>query len=209
MKLVNYSKINMDEELKNDDMQVGAEDAADAGVASNDAPSSTPSDAPAETTETSADPLATLQKQADEYKAGWQRALADYENVKRDLSARAEEARRAIRAGLASDLLPVVDNFAQAVKFQPDLSGAPEDVRKKIEPWLQGILYIEKQFEEALKQMGVERIATDGKFDPKWHEAAGEKHEDGREPNTILEVLIPGWKIGELVLRPAKVIVQK
>lgn len=154
-------------------------------------------------------PIDALQKQCDEYKAGWQRALADYENVKRDLSARAEESRRAIRASLANDLLPVVDNFAQAVKFQPDLMGAPEEMRKKIEPWLQGILYIEKQFEEAMKQMGVERIATDGAFDPRWHDAAGEKHEDGRDPGTILEVLVPGWKIGEIVLRPAKVIIQK
>ena len=125
------------------------------------------------------------------------------------MSARAEEARRAIRASLARDLLPVIDNFAQAVKFAPDLSAAPEEVRKTIQPWLQGILYIEKQFEESMKQMGVEPIPTEGKFDPAWHEAAGEKHEDDREEGDILEVLIPGWKIGEIVLRPAKVIVQK
>ncbi len=153
--------------------------------------------------------IETLQKQSDEYKQGWQRALADYENIKRDLSARAEESRRAIRAGLARDLLPVVDNFAQAVKFQPDLSGLPEDGRKKIEPWLQGILYIEKQFEEAMAQMGVERVATTGQFDPRMHDAASERHEEGRAEGEILEVLIPGWKIGELVLRPAKVIIQK
>lgn len=150
-----------------------------------------------------------LQNKCAEYEQGWRRALADYENLKRDMSARAEESRRAIKASLARELLPVVDNFAQAVKFQPDLSTVPEEIKQKIDPWMQGILYIEKQFEEAMSQMGVEPILTDGQFDPMWHEAASERQEDDKEDGAILEVMIPGWRLGDIVLRPAKVVVNK
>lgn len=203
MKRSNYLKINMKKDMQN---QEDVTEELNDGVVDN--AQQAPVDAEG-TDESALDPLATLQKQCDEYKQGWQRALADYENLKRDLSARAEEARRIIRASLARDLLPVVDNFAQAVKFQPDLSAAPEEVRKTIEPWLQGILYIEKQFEESLKQMGVEPIPTEGTFDPTWHEAASDRQEEDKEDGAILEVMIPGWKIGDIVLRPAKVIVNK
>lgn len=152
--------------------------------------------------------LEELQEKCAEYENGWKRALADYKNLQQDMAARSEEARKSIKAKLAQDLLPVVDNFAQAVKFQPDLSTAPEDVQKSIGPWLQGILYIEKQFGEAMAEMGIEPIPTDGKFDPAWHDAAEERAGEG-EDGQILEVLVPGWKLGDTVLRPAKVIVNK
>jgi molecular chaperone GrpE len=144
-----------------------------------------------------------------DYEQGWKRALADYENLKKDMFARNEEAKRTIKAKLASELLPVVDNFAQAVKFQPNLDTLPEEFKKQISPWLQGVLYIERQFTEALASMGVEMISTAGLFDPHLHEAAGERHDENRQEGEILEVLIPGWKINDLVLRPAKVIIQK
>lgn len=151
----------------------------------------------------------SLEEKCQEYENGWKRALADYENLRRDMQTRNEEARRAIKAKLAQDLLPVIDNFAQVIKFQPDFSDLPEEAKKKIDPWLQGITYIDRQFSEALSQMGVEAIDTSGQFDPNLHEASGEKTDADREDGDILEVLIPGWKIGEIVLRPAKVIVNK
>jgi molecular chaperone GrpE len=164
-------------------------------------------------TEAESSPAAEVEKSLEEkcrdYEQGWKRALADYENLKKDMFARNEDAKRVIKAKLASELLPVVDNFAQAVKFQPNLDNLPEDFKKQISPWLQGVLYIEKQFTEALSGMGVEAIPTDGSFDPHLHEAAGERHEEGRAEGEILEVLIPGWKINDLVLRPAKLIIQK
>lgn len=185
---------NLEEEMKDETAEAAAE-----------------AETPVETPDKPIEEMAPeeLQNKCAEYEQGWRRALADYENLKRDMSARAEESRRAIKASLARELLPVVDNFAQAVKFQPDMSDASDDIKKKIDPWMQGILYIEKQFEEAMSQMGVEPIPTDGQFDPMWHEAASERQEDDKEDGAILEVMIPGWKLGDIVLRPAKVVVNK
>lgn len=155
------------------------------------------------------DGLSDLEKKCAEYENGWKRALADYENLKREMNTRSEEARKVIKAKLAQDLLPVIDNFTQVIKFQPDFSNLPEEAQKKINPWLQGITYIDKQFSEALARMGVEAIEANGKFDPRFHEASSEKSDSEKDDNEILEVLIPGWKIGEMVLRPAKVVVNK
>jgi len=136
-----------------------------------------------------------------EYLSGWKRALADYENLKADIDKTKASNRDQIRIGLAFDLLPVMDNFDQAVNH------APED--DSIKTWLQGVTFIKKQFEDVFIEMGIEMIDTSIEFDPNLHEAV-EEHEDAdRSPGEIIEVQSNGWKIGERVLRPAKVTVNK
>lgn len=146
-------------------------------------------------------PQKDLQTQCDEYLAGWKRALADYENLqKQNAQARADDRRR-IAVNLAHDVLPVVDNFDQALKF------APKDVDKN---WFAGVQHIARQFADALKNMGIEPIDCVGKpFDPHLHESGGARWEEGVAEDVVLEELIKGWKMGDVAVRPSKVIVNQ
>ena len=131
----------------------------------------------------------------DEYKNGWKRALADYENLKNDLAKQKEETRRSIKVAFVQDLLPVIDNFAQAVHH------VPKELPKECETWLQGVTFIQKQLADVIAGMGVEKIAVNDALDPNLHESVGEGEE--------LKEVQAGWKIGEHVIRPAQVIVKK
>lgn len=153
---------------------------------------------------------ADLQAKCDEYLAGWKRALADYENLQKSNAQARDLDRRRVRSSLAEDLLPVIDNFGYVTKHVPSLEGCSDDFKKKFDTWYQGIGHIERQFSEAMKALGVEPIETVGKkFDPNLHESGGSKKDESQEDGVVLEELIKGWKIGDVVLRPAKVIVNE
>lgn len=163
-----------------------------------------PVDVPAE------EPKTDLEVQCAQYLEGWKRALADYENVKKTIGQAKEEDRRRVRVDLAELLLPVIDNFGHALKFIPDTKDCPDDFKKRFDVWVQGITYIDKQFSAALAELGVEPIESVGKpFDANVHESGGSRKEEGKAEHEILEEVIKGWKIGEIVLRPAKVIVNQ
>ncbi|MBU4315338.1 nucleotide exchange factor GrpE [Patescibacteria group bacterium] len=148
-------------------------------------------------------------KKCEEYLQGWKRALADYENLKRDLDRVKDENRQRIRIDLAFDLLPVMDNFDIAVGHVPDLSACDEVTRKSIDVWLQGVTFIKKQFEDVFAELGIEQIKATEKFDQELHEAIEERSDKQKEEGEILQVIQNGWKIGERILRPAKVIINK
>lgn len=158
----------------------------------------------------SAAPAPDLQAKCDEYLAGWKRALADYENIQKQMSERRVEDRRRAQLSLAEELLPVVDNFGYVLQHVPDVSGLTDDAKKKFDVWFQGIGHIDRQFAEALKVLGVEPIVAVGaKFDPMLHESASSRKEDGKEPGVVLEEIVRGWKLGDLVIRPSKVVVSE
>ncbi len=137
-----------------------------------------------------------------EYLEGWKRALADYENLKRDMETRLEESRKRIKTSVAEELLPVLDNFHQAVEHAPPINDA------KIENWLQGVTFIEKQLEEVMVSIGLEQIKTIGEqFDPNLHEAVEQVEDQSKKDQEIIKENQKGWKIGETVIRPAKVII--
>lgn len=139
---------------------------------------------------------ADLQTKCDEYLAGWKRALADYDNLKKDLGRERSEMRASAVADAAMRVVPVLDNFDAAVKF------VPPEVDDKLRNWLDGILFIRTQLENALRDMGVEPFGAVGEpFDANRHDAVG------GEGETIAEVVARGWKLGDRVVRPAKVTV--
>jgi molecular chaperone GrpE len=152
---------------------------------------------------------AVLSKE-EEYLAGWKRALADYENLKKMTDKQKEDDRRQVRSRVADALLPVIENFGYVTRHSPRADDMPEEQRKSFVAWYQGIEHIERQFMDVLAVLGVEPIATIGQsFDPHVHEAVGTRAEEGKEKNIVLEELARGWKIGDYVLRPAKVIVSE
>ena len=145
-----------------------------------------------------------LQTKCDEYLGGWKRALADYENLQKSNAALREDDRRRIRMNVAHELLPVIDNFEQAMKF------APAEMPESMKNWFAGVSHIARQFADVLSSLGIVAIDTVGHaFDPNQHDSGGSKHVDDKPANVVIEEIVKGYKIGDVVLRPAKVIVSE
>lgn len=142
--------------------------------------------------------LKAAEKKAKEYLEGWQRAKADYSNLKKQSEKERAELGKFARATLLVQLIPILENLRRA------FSHVPEEQRQH--DWVKGIAHIQKQFEDLLAQSGLSEIDAEGKkFDPALHEAVGKEKHEGKESGTILEVIASGWKIGDDVLVPSKV----
>lgn len=141
-------------------------------------------------------------EKCEEYLAGWKRALADYDNLIKDLNRLKSDLRQSSKQDIIEFLLPVLDNFDQAV------SHAPDELSDKTKNWLQGILHIKDQLESVLRDLGAEAYGAPGAvFDPHLHDAAGEVNDPNQDDQTIIQVTSHGWKIGEKIIRPAKVVI--
>lgn len=152
-------------------------------------------------------------EKCDEYLIGWKRALADYDNLKKDLMKEREGMRRAVKEDVAKSIIPILDHFDQALKFKP------EGLDVKVENWLTGMLHVRNQLESVLWELGIEPFGKVGDvFDPNLHESVGvqassppltrgEYEGDLHEPEFIVEVSLRGWKMGGRVIRPAGVVI--
>ena len=137
-----------------------------------------------------------------EYLAGWKRALADYDNLQKGLVKERARMRHEFSEEAVHMVLPVLENFDQALKFKP------EGLDKQMQSWLSGILHVRAQLEETMKGYGAEPFCEVGEhFDPNRHDASQERSEPEQEDQTILEVLHRGWTLNEKIIRPAQVIV--
>jgi molecular chaperone GrpE len=121
------------------------------------------------------------------------RLQADFENYKKREAEGKKELGSYLTERVIADITPVLDNFYQATSF------IPED--QKNSPFITGIMYIQKQLEDALKNHGLSIITVQvgDPFDPKFHEAV-----EGTG-DTITKVREPGYKLGERVIKPARV----
>jgi molecular chaperone GrpE len=130
------------------------------------------------------------------------RAAAELDNVRkrarRDVAA--AEGRGVAR--LARELLPALDDFERALAAA---EGQPENSDHHL---TDGIRLVQSQLLNALKRVGIEPDAPKGeRFDPHRHEALAQQPVEGAESGTIVEVYSAGYRIGDEVLRPAKVVV--
>lgn len=136
--------------------------------------------------------LEAARKEKQEYMDGWQRAKADYVNLlkRNDSDTKAAESKGKIKA--VETLLPAFDALERA----KDHGEVPA-----------GFLAIAKQLESAFAALGLEEVGTIGEtFDPMYHEALGQDVAGSAETDdTITAVLEKGWKVGDIVIRPAKV----
>lgn len=134
-----------------------------------------------------------------DYKDAWMRATADYQNLQKEMEAKRKEWVDYANQGLLEDLIPVIENFYQGLKY------IPEEYRNK--DWMIGFQQIQKQLEGFMESKGITRIKTVGeKFDPDLHEAVDHK-ESAEESDTILEEVMGGYKLNGKVVQVAKVIV--
>ena len=141
--------------------------------------------------------LVDARAKAQEYLESWQRAQADYANFKRRLEQDKLDAVKYANAGIILKILPVLDDFERAVEH------VPTELEK--EPWVKGINGIARKLESALEAAGVAPIKAQGEyFDPNLHEASGSA--PGPEGMVVRE-LSRGYKLGDRVIRPARVMV--
>ncbi len=141
-----------------------------------------------------------LRAERDEYLTGWQRAKADYVNLQKEEDKKRTELRSFITISLVEDLLPTLDSFDMAM-------GNKEAWEKVDANWRAGVEYIQKQFASALESYGVTKIdQTDIAFDPILHESIETiSTDDVNKDHKIATVIQAGYKIGERIIRPARV----
>jgi len=141
-------------------------------------------------------------EKSDAYLALAQRTQADFENYRKRTTrdVRAAEARGMTR--LARELLPALDNLDRALAA---VEGSGEDEEHHL---TQGIRLVQSELSAALARTGIEGFSPRGeRFDPVEHEAVAQQPCEGFEAGTIVEVLQPGYRLNDSVLRPARVIV--
>jgi len=173
------------------DSEAAAEAQDDALLEFCEGPAPAPSDAAL------ADQLAAAQAEKEELRHTLVRRQADFENYRKRIEReRLEEAQRVV-ARLIEGLLPVLDAFERALAAHDD--PAYEDYRK-------GFELIYRQLRDALERQGLNRIEAEGKtFDPHLHHAVERVESEDYEDGEVLEVLQPGYRLRDKVLRPATV----
>ncbi len=143
------------------------------------------------------DPLQLAQFERDEYLASWQRAKADYQNLRRRVLSDIESAVRDQTARIQDEMLTVLDYLDMALKSPCDSQDA-----KNLQ---MGVQMTRTMLWQSLEKDGVKAIETTGSFDPSRHQAMATIETEESEPGTILEVLRIGFKKGDKVLRHAQV----
>jgi molecular chaperone GrpE len=143
------------------------------------------------------DPLAAVTAQRDEYLALAQRTQADFENFRKRMARETRVAESRGVSKVVKELLPALDNLDRALR-----SAAQDD------PLLHGIRLVQSDLAGALTRLGIEAFSPTGeRFDPSVHEAMAQTQVEGASAGTIVEVYSPGYRAGETVLRPARVVV--
>jgi molecular chaperone GrpE len=127
------------------------------------------------------------------------RQQAEFENYRRRVEREKGETYARARAEVVVELLPVIDNFERAISSLETSGGDAESLR-------QGVELIHKQFKDALKKFGLEAVESVGQaFDPHLHEAVTMEATDKFKENTVIQEFQRGYRLGEKLLRPAKV----
>lgn len=138
--------------------------------------------------------------QAKENLAGWQKALADYQNLQKEMDKRLSGMNDFVSVSLILELLPIFDNYQVAITH------IPED--QKESSWAVGLEHILKMWESFLQDHGVTKIDTLGKvFDPNLHESVGQVSDEDKDDQMIVEEKLAGYRLQDKVIRPAKVII--
>ncbi len=136
------------------------------------------------------------------------RTLAEMENLRRRTEKEVADAKTYGVTSFARDMLTFADNLRRALENVP--AEAREGAETALKSFVEGIELTERDFLSRLTRHGVRKLDPKGqKFDPNFHEALFEAHDESVPAGTVAQVVEEGFAIGERVLRPAKVGVAK
>ncbi len=141
--------------------------------------------------------LAELERERDEYLNDLKRVAAEFDNYRKRAARDQESLVARAHERLVKELLPVLDDLERA------LVAAEEHAEAKLE---EGVQLVHRELLEALAKEGLVEIETDGRFDPHVHEALLSQPSEAEE-GAVVDVLQKGYRLGDRVLRPARVVV--
>ena len=141
--------------------------------------------------------LATLEAERDEHLNDLKRVAAEFENYRKRVLRDQESLVARAHERLVKELLPVLDDLERA------LAAAEEHEEAKLE---EGVRLVHRELAAALEREGLAEIETSGQFDPHVHEALLSQPSEAEE-GSVLEVVQKGYRLGDRVLRPARVVV--
>jgi molecular chaperone GrpE len=142
--------------------------------------------------------LADAQKERDEYLELAKRTKADFENFRKRVASDVQAAQARGKSEVAREVIEAVDNLERALEAGGE---GGNDLSSGVEMVLGGL-------RETLKRHGIEPLDPKGeKFDPNQHEALSTMPVEGTESGTIVEVMQKGYRLGEQLIRPARVVV--
>jgi molecular chaperone GrpE len=142
--------------------------------------------------------LAEAEARRDEYLADLQRVVAEYENYRKRAARDQERLIAHAHERLVHELLPVLDDLERTLEAAD---------RHEEAALVEGVRLVERSLRAALEKEGLVEIETDGEFDPHVHEALLTQAREGAERGSVVEVLQRGYRLGDKVVRPARVIV--
>jgi molecular chaperone GrpE len=141
-----------------------------------------------------------LKVQADEYLNGWKRALADYQNFKKNSEKKSRDLQFYQIAEFIRNIIPIVE------LNQTALDHVPGEYKKT--GWYVGIEQINKRWHELFEKFNVKATAkVGGLFNPERHEAVEKKSVLKKKDQEILIITQQGYTIGDRLIKPAQVVV--
>jgi len=142
---------------------------------------------------------ALLEKERDERLDDLKRVAAEFDNYRKRVARDQEGLVARAHERLVKELLPVLDDLERA------LEAAAQHEEAKLE---EGVRLVHRELVEALAREGLVEVETDGQFDPHVHEALVSQPSE-EEDGSVIEVLQKGYRLGDRVLRPARVVVSQ
>ena len=131
------------------------------------------------------------------------RRQADFENYRKRVERERSETYNRVVADVAAKLLPVSDNLKRALEAESSVEAAESD---EFRHFLSGVDLIWKQLNGVLEALGVKPIPAVGEpFDPHVHEAVVTEATDEYEPDTVIQEIVAGYRLGDKLIRPALV----
>lgn len=149
--------------------------------------------------------LADTSRERDEYLELAKRTKADFENFRKRMAGEVQAASLRGKSEVVREVVPVLDDLERAIEAEGlDPEGDSEDALAH------GVLLVFRGLREALSRAGAEALDPKGeKFDPTAHEALSTLKVEGAESGTVVEVMQKGYRLGEQLVRPARVVVSE
>lgn len=147
--------------------------------------------------------LKRVEAENSELKDRLARRQADFENYRKRIERERSDTYNRVVADIAAKLLPVSDNLKRGLEAEASVEAAESD---EFRHFLSGVDLIWKQLNGVLEALGVKPIASVGEhFNPHVHEAVATEATDEYEPDTVVQEIVAGYRMGDKLIRPALV----
>lgn len=153
--------------------------------------------------------LKRLESEVKELRDSLARRQADFENYRKRMERERSDTYSRVVVDIAAKLLPVLDNLKRALETEASVEASESD---EFRHFLSGVDLIYKQLNGVLDALGVKPVPAEGEqFNPHLHEAVVTEPTDDYEPDTVMQEIVRGFRVGDKLIRPAlvKVAVRK